>query len=84
MDNLLTGKYIGTDNMFDNYFLSIRMLYLTNFNKMPNRLYVGKVDGEKVLRHLKNSLQGLLQIRTGIVGTIMIRKKLSLAGRFSY
>ncbi len=47
MDNLLTGKYFGTDNMFDNYFLSARMIYLTIFNKMPSRLYVGGVDGEK-------------------------------------
>lgn len=60
MDNLLTGKYIGTDNMFDNYFLSIRMLYLTNFNKMPNRLYVGKVDGEKGFTAFKEQFAELI------------------------
>lgn len=47
MDNSYTGKYSASESLYDNYFLSIRMMYLCLFNAIPNRLYIGYIDGEK-------------------------------------
>lgn len=53
MNNLNNGKYFSSDSMFDDYFLSIRTMYLSRFNKLPNRIYISRVNGEKACNAFK-------------------------------
>jgi hypothetical protein len=52
MDNLNKGKTIPA-NVFDDYFLNAKTLYLHYFNTIPSLSYIGQVDGEKTFAALK-------------------------------
>jgi ATPase family associated with various cellular activities (AAA) len=47
MDNLYTQKIISANNIFSDYFLDIKILYLYCFNTLPSLSYISHVDGEK-------------------------------------
>src|SRR5579871_4187081 len=52
MDKLFNTTMIDLDNMFDDYFLNAKMIYLHHFNQLPELLFVGGIDGEKALKAL--------------------------------
>jgi hypothetical protein len=52
MDNLNKGKSIPA-NVFDDYFLNAKTLYLHYFNTLPSLSYIGQVDGEKTFAAVK-------------------------------
>jgi hypothetical protein len=53
MDNLYTQKIINANNIFSDYFLDIKTLYLYCFNTLPSLSYISHVDGEKAFEVFK-------------------------------
>ncbi|HMH22344.1 MAG TPA: AAA family ATPase [Puia sp.] len=47
MDNLYNRKVINANDVFDDYYLNAKTLYLQYFNILPSLCYVGQIDGEK-------------------------------------
>jgi ATPase family associated with various cellular activities (AAA) len=57
MDNLNIQKAIPA-NVFDDYFLNAKTLYLHYFNTIPSLSYIGQVDGEKTFAAIKEKYAG--------------------------
>ncbi|WP_207511650.1 AAA family ATPase [Longitalea luteola] len=53
MDNLFTQKAINANNVFDDRFLDVKILYLYYYNRLPSLSYIGQIDGEKLFNALK-------------------------------
>jgi hypothetical protein len=53
MDNLFTQKAINANDVFDDRFLDVKVLYLYYFNRLPNLNYIGQIDGEKLFNAIK-------------------------------
>lgn len=47
MENLFTQKVISANNVFDDQFLDIKVLYLYYFNQLPSLNFIKYIDGEK-------------------------------------
>jgi hypothetical protein len=47
MENIYSQKMVNSNDLFDDYFLNARTLYLHNFNTLPSHFYISQVDGEK-------------------------------------
>src|SRR6202051_4648240 len=47
MENVFSREMINLNDLFDDYFLDARNLYLHCFNALPNHFYIGQIDGEK-------------------------------------
>lgn len=60
MNNSYIGKYSAAESLYDNYFLSIRMMYLCLFNTAPNRLNICGVDGEKAHKAFEEKYKHLI------------------------
>lgn len=58
MDNSYHQKVINTNNVFDNYFLDTKILYLYYFNIMPSICFIKHVDGEKMYASFKEKFGG--------------------------
>ncbi len=58
MDNSIHQKVINTNNVFDHYFLDIKILYLYYFNTMPSICYIRHIDGEKAFKFFKEKFKG--------------------------
>lgn len=56
MDNLYTQKILNANNVFSNYFIDGKAFYLHTFNTLPNINFIGSIDGEKVLKVIKENL----------------------------
>jgi hypothetical protein len=52
MENLFTQKVINA-NVFGDYFLSAKVLYLYYFNLLPSLSYINHIDGEKTFGAIK-------------------------------
>jgi hypothetical protein len=50
MENLYNQKLINADNLFDDYFLDSKKLYLYHFNKIPSVSLINGLDGEKAYK----------------------------------
>jgi hypothetical protein len=61
MDSLFTQKTINANNVFDNRFLDVKILYLYYFNRLPSLSYVGQIDGEKLFNALKEKYAGRIK-----------------------
>lgn len=53
MDNLFDWKMVGTNDLFDDYFLNEKAVYLYCFNTLPSNYYIGDIDGEKAFKAFK-------------------------------
>lgn len=53
MENLFTQKVINANNVFGDYFLSAKVLYLYYFNLLPSLSYINHIDGEKTFGAIK-------------------------------
>src|ERR1700755_1808413 len=49
MENLYNQKTIDAVNVFDDYYVDAKMLYLYWFNALPDQAYIRQVDGEKAM-----------------------------------
>jgi flagellar biosynthesis GTPase FlhF len=58
MDNVYNQKMINTNDVFDDYYLNARTLYLHYFNTLPSVAYINNVDGEKALAAFKEKFSG--------------------------
>lgn len=54
MDNLYNQKIINANNVFDDVFLDVKMLYLYCFNQLPCVNFINHVDGEKAFAAFKD------------------------------
>jgi len=54
MDNLYTQKTTNTISVFDNRFLSAKNLYMHYFHLLPNMNFMDSMDGEQVLKAVKD------------------------------
>jgi hypothetical protein len=61
MDNLYNGKIIDPHNVFDNYFLNTKKLYLYYYNQLPNVSFMGAIDGEKAYNAFIVQFAGLIK-----------------------
>jgi hypothetical protein len=61
MENLFTQKAINANNIFDNRFLDVKILYLYYFNRVPSLSYIGQIDGEKLFNALKEQYAGRIK-----------------------
>jgi ATPase family associated with various cellular activities (AAA) len=53
MDNLYNQTTLDTNNLFEDYFLNAKTLYLHSFNKLPDIFNIGQIDGEKAFEAFK-------------------------------
>jgi hypothetical protein len=53
MDNLYNQTNLDTNNLFDDYFLNAKTLYLHAFNKLPDISHISQIDGEKAFEAFK-------------------------------
>src|SRR5690349_10232908 len=58
MENIYTQKVINANNVFSEYFLDVRMLFVYHFNLIPNSHFIGQIDGEKAFNIAKDRLAG--------------------------
>ncbi len=56
MDNLYNQKVINVNTVFSDDFLDAKMLYLYCFNVLPSRNYIGRINGEKAFRTIKEKM----------------------------
>lgn len=47
MDNLYNQRVINANNVFGNFFLDAKTLYLYCFNQLPSVNYIDGIDAEK-------------------------------------
>ena len=60
MDNLFTQKVINANNVFDDRFLKIKILYLYCFNALPSLSYIGSINGEKAFKEFEERFSDLI------------------------
>lgn len=53
MDNLFNHRLVDASDLFDDYFLSAKNLYLHLYNRLPNVWYLNQIDGEKAFELLR-------------------------------
>jgi hypothetical protein len=61
MDNLFDWKMIDMNDLFDDYFLNEKAVYLYFFNTLPNNYYIGGIDGEKAFEVFKEKFGHLIK-----------------------
>ena len=61
MDNLFDWKMIGTNDLFDDYFLNEKAVYLYYFNTLPSNYYIGDIEGEKAFDVFKERFGGRIK-----------------------
>jgi len=57
MNNNHHNLYINANAAIEDYFIDERSYYLQRFNKLPNVIYIGSVDGEKIFQALQRTMQ---------------------------
>lgn len=58
MDDLFNQKIINANNIFSDYFLDVKILYLYCFNCLPSQNYISHIDGEKAFWVFKEQYGG--------------------------
>ena len=58
MDDLFNQKIINANNIFSDYFLDVKILYLYCFNCLPSQNYISHIDGEKAFGIFKEQYGG--------------------------
>jgi ATPase family associated with various cellular activities (AAA) len=58
MENIDSRITINTGDLFDDYFIDPRALYLHCFNALPNNFFIGQIDGEKAFGAFKERFGG--------------------------
>jgi hypothetical protein len=53
MDTQYTTKIVDAGELFDDYYISAKTLYLQRFNQLPDESYIGPIDGEKAFTAFK-------------------------------
>ena len=53
MDNLYNQKVINANNVFNDDFLDVKILYLYSFNKLPSVNFISHIDAEKAFSAIK-------------------------------
>jgi len=53
MDSLYNQTTLDAQNLFDDYFLNAKTLYLHAFNKLPDISHISQIDGEKAFEAFK-------------------------------
>lgn len=61
MDNLFDCKMIDTNDLFSDYFLNDKALYLYCFNRLPSNYYIGGIDGEKAFDVFREKFSHLIR-----------------------
>lgn len=61
MEDLYNQKIINTNNVFDNYFLDSKIMYLNSFNSVPSLHFIKYVEGEKVFNVFKEKYSGIIK-----------------------
>lgn len=61
MNNLYNQKVISANDVFNDYFLEAKTLYLYHFNTLPSIRFIDHVDGEKAFAAISDTLAGLVQ-----------------------
>lgn len=60
MENLYSQKVISANDVFDDYFLNTKILYLYCFNVLPGVCFVKHIDGEKTFEAFKEQFSELI------------------------
>ncbi len=58
MENLFNQKVINANDVFNDDFLDIKMLYLYSFNKLPSVNFMDDIDAEKAFEAIKEGFAG--------------------------
>lgn len=58
MDNLFSQKIINANNVFDDDFLDVKILYLYSFNMLPSIHFISDIDAEKAFEAIREKFAG--------------------------
>lgn len=61
MENLYSQKVISANDVFDDYFLNTKILYLNCFNVLPGVCFIKHIDGEKTFEAFKEQFGELIE-----------------------
>jgi ATPase family protein associated with various cellular activities (AAA) len=61
MDNLFNSKMINANDLFGEYYLNEKALYLHCFNALPNNYFIGQIDGEKAFGAFREKFGHLIK-----------------------
>lgn len=79
MDNLFNSKMINANDLFGDYYLNEKALYLHCFNALPNNYFIGQIDGEKAFGAFREKFGHLIKQ----IYTYRWHDKAKKCGRFS-
>src|ERR1700759_1159453 len=58
MDNLYNQIILDAENLFDDYFLNAKTIYLHAFKKLPDISHISQINGEKAFETFKEKFAG--------------------------
>lgn len=61
MENIYNQKILNANNVFDDYFLDTKILFLNCFNVLPSVNFMNRVDGEKAFESFKEKYSHLVK-----------------------